>query len=278
MEENNFNNNPINNELPQQPVEPVTQNVQQPIVEPVQPVTPELQQPVEPVATVQPEPTVQPVVEPQMPVNNASVKDKKGGNNNFVICVLIVLVLALGGYLVYDKFFTKEVKQECKPTKETVAEGIYKIVDVESDKSETTYNGIKVATTAEYNKTEPSILWNDTSIKVNDVEVKDKVSIGLTSQYAIYGKYVIFITGNTSARQIAIYNTQDQSVKTYGSSELSYYLTYIDIDDSGITIVGTNTTTACQQFNCKTKKTSENAIIRIEYKDGIFQAPVDKGI
>ena len=197
---------------------------------------------------------------------------------NLCISVLSVLVLALGGYLVYDKCFSKEVKDECETTKATTTESIYKVVDVKSDKSETTYNGIKVVTTAEYNKIEPSILWNDTSIKVNDVEVKDKVSIGLTSQYAIYGKYVIFITGNTSARQIVIYNTQDQSVRTYGSSELSYYLTYIDIDDSGITIVGTNNTTACQQFDCKTIKTSENAIIRIEYKDGIFQAPVDNGI
>ena len=197
---------------------------------------------------------------------------------NLCISVLSILVLALGGYLVYDKCFAKEVKDECETTKATTTESIYKIVDVESDKSETTYNGIKVATTAEYNKTEPSILWNDTSVKVNDVEVKDKVSIGLTSQYTIYGKYVIFDSGNTSARQLVIYNTQDQSVKTYGSSELSYYLTYIDIDNSGITIVGTKHSTACQQFDCKTKKSSENALIKIEYKDGVFLAPVDKGI
>lgn len=196
---------------------------------------------------------------------------------NLCIGVLSVLVLVLGGYLVYDKFFTKEVKEECE-TKETVAKSIYKVVEVESEKSETTFNGIKVSTTAKYNEIEPSILWTDTSVKVNDIDVMDKVSIGLTSEYAIYGKYVIFVTGNTSARQIVIYNTQDQSVTKYDGGELGYYLTYINIDDSGITIVGTRHSTACQQFACKTKKNSENALIRIEYKDGVFQAPVDKGI
>lgn len=41
-------------------------------------------------------------------------KTKKKKNNTWIIVVLVILVLGLGGYLVYDKVITKDVKEEVK--------------------------------------------------------------------------------------------------------------------------------------------------------------------
>lgn len=293
MEENNFNNNPINNELPQQPVEPVTQNVQQPIVEPVQSVTSELQQPVEPVATVQ-EPVVQPesvvseipqpIVEPvqpvtpeapQMPVDNTPVPEKKGGTNTtlLAILVLVLLIVAVVGVLFATGKIDFGKKEETVVQEENKPELSYKSVyNVNLEKKSNAKLGDTIVTVTQSEKTYNGdvVGLEATSVKVNDVELVDKVNIGGIDSYTIFNKYVIFLSSNTSGSLLSIYNVESGAVKSYDPKNLfGYGVSSYYVEDNKIVIIGRN---QAQQYGM-TDPGYIKAEIEIAFIDGAFSDP-----
>ena len=301
MEENNFNNNPINNELPQQPiepvasvqsetvqpvVEPVTQEVQQPVVEPVQPTISELQQPVEPVATVQepvvqPEPVVtevqQPVepVAPQVEVGNTPSPEKKGGNKTVVLAILALILLAVAvvavlfatGKLDFGKKEEPVVQEEKKP--ELSYKSVYN-VNLEK-KSNAKLGSISVIITQSEKTYNGDVVGlQATSVKVNDKELIDKVNMGGIDSYTIFNKYVIFLSSNTSGSLLSIYNTETDSVESYDPKNLfgygvgSYY-----VEDNKIVIMGRN---QAQQYGMADTG-YKNAEIEIAFSNGAFSEP-----
>ena len=271
MEENNFNNNPINNELPQQPVEPVTQNVQQPVVEPVQPTISELQEPVEPVATVQ-EP-VAPVA-PQVEVGNTPAPEKKGGNKTGLLAVLVLIVLmaAVVGVLVVTgklDFGTKKPVEQEEKKEELSYKSVYN-VNLEK-KSNAKLGSISVIITQSEKTSNGAVVGlQATSVKVNDKELVDKVNIGGIDSYTIFNKYVIFLSSNTSGSLLSIYNTKTDSVesddpkKLFGYGVSSYY-----VEDNKIVIIGRN---QAQQYGMSDNG-YKNAEIEMAFNNGAFSDP-----
>ena len=271
MEENNFNNNPINNELPQQPVEPVTQNVQQPVVEPVQPTISELQEPVEPVATVQ-EP-VAPVA-PQVEVGNTPAPEKKGGNKTGLLAVLVLIVLmaAVVGVLVVTgklDFGTKKPVEQEEKKEELSYKSVYN-VNLEK-KSNAKLGSISVIITQSEKTSNGAVVGlQATSVKVNDKELVDKVNIGGIDSYTIFNKYVIFLSSNTSGSLLSIYNTKTDSVESYDPKNLfGYGVSSYYVEDNKIVIIGRN---QAQQYGMSDNG-YKNAEIEMAFNNGAFSDP-----
>ena len=288
MEENNFNNNPINNELPQQPVqEPVVQSVQEPTVQPV--VEPVQQSIVEPVQSVV-EPVVQPVQEstvqaevepapqpiesnieinpvapetPQISVSPAPAPVKKSGNNKTGLMAVLILVLLM--FIVVGVLFatgkldfgTKKPVEQVQKT-----ESYYKTVNnvnlTKNSKSQ--FNNMTVEITQSNEPTGAAT----SSVRINGVEINDKVNIGGIYSYTIYYDYVVFYSVATSSTKLSIYNPKDGSVISYTpTNSFGYMINSYYVANNKIIMNGTN---VAAQYGMKDPGYN-NAELEISYSD-----------
>ena len=164
---------------------------------------------------------------------------------NIVISVLLVIVLCLGGYLVYDKIIDKkeDTNQVIENSNtETKSEDTvkYKIVkDWKKITDETTCSG-------EYNET-----FNNINVKIsysgceipgieNEIRVngeKVELSSYLLRDFAFYGNYLIFSSTNTSGVWFEIYDTISKD-SIYSSTSFGYLNGGYTIEDDKIVFTG----------------------------------------
>ncbi len=124
-----------------------------------------------------------------------------------------------------------------------------------------TYDDVTVAII----QTNNQVGLSATSVKVNGVEIADKVNIGGISEYTIFDNFVIFLSYNTSGSKLSIYNTKDSSVKEYDPSKLSgYSVNRYYIKSNKIVLICSN---HAQQAGM-TDPGYSNAEIELTYKRG----------
>lgn len=164
---------------------------------------------------------------------------------NIVISVLLVIVLCLSGYLVYDKVIDK--KENTNPVVENGNTEVksdsdlkYKIVkDWNKITDETTCSG-------EYNETFNSInvkitysgcIFDDfrNEIRVNGEKVE--LSSSLLRDFAFYGNYLIFSSTSTSGVWLDIYDTINKD-SIYSSTSFGYLNGGYTIEDDKIVFTG----------------------------------------
>ena len=204
---------------------------------------------------------------------------------NVVITVLAVLVLGLGGYLVYDKVIDKkEVKCNCTSNEETKYENETK----EENKEEVKFKIVKsyvengkytdeATCTGEYNET-----FNNINVKIaysgcnfDDHKFELKVNgekltkILNLSQFAFYNNYLILINYDTSFISLEIYDSVNKNF-VYSSSEAGYRYNDFTIEGNKIIFTGSECGEQCGLESSGYKYTK----FEFEYENGKLKEPV----
>jgi len=173
---------------------------------------------------------------------------------NIVISVLLVIVLCLGGYLVYDKMFDKKedtnqvVENDNTETKSdnNVKHKIVK--DWERIADEKTCSG-------EYNETFNSInvkishsgcTFDDYKMELTVNGERVKLELPNLVEFAFFGNYLIFSTSSTSSINLEIYDTINKKT-IYSSNSLGYFNSGYTIEDNKMIFIGRECGEQCSQ-------------------------------
>lgn len=205
-----------------------------------------------------------------------------------IICILSVLVLALGGYIVYDKYLSSNknndnntvknensnnniVKQDSNEnntvnTSETTINK--KLVNNLSCKnSNTTFNNVSI----ELEQKEDDGVCKVQKFTINGKDIKEDISSWVDS-YEIFDKSVIIMSGDTSGNGLYIYNTINSIMKKISTDELKgYWPKSYTTTDNKIIIDGVGCGAQCGYSESDYNKTATFEII---YLNGSFSLPM----
>ena len=174
---------------------------------------------------------------------------------NIVISILLVIILCLGGYLVYDKIIdkkdnTNQVVENSNTETKSEDNVKYKIVkDWKKITDETTCTG-------EYNETFNNInvkisysgcTFDDYKMELSINEEKVKLEVPNLSEFAFYGNYLIFSTSSTSGTELEIYNTLNKNFIPSFSKTTGYFRVNYTIDGNKLAVIGRECGEQCSQ-------------------------------
>ena len=166
-------------------------------------------------------------------------------NKNIVISILLVIILCLGGYLVYDKLIDKkeDTNQVIENSNtETKSNSAVKYKIVKDWKKITDKDNCS----GEYNET-----FNNINVKISysgctfddykmELRINGeivKLELPFLKDFAFYGNYLIFGTSSTGATNFEIYDTISKD-SIYSSNISGYLGADYTIEDNKIVYIG----------------------------------------
>ena len=197
---------------------------------------------------------------------------------NIVISVLLVIVLCLGGYLVYDKMFdkkgdTNQVVENDNTETKSEDNVKYKIVkDWKKITDETTCSG-------EYNETFNNInvkisysgcTFDDSKMELSVNGEKVKLELPNLVEFAFYDNYLVFSTSSTSGTELEIYDTINKTFIPSFSKITGYFRENYIIDGNKLVAIGRECGEQCSQPSSGYKY----AKFEYKYENGKLSDPI----